>query len=142
MKPSMGLNNMQKMKIKRIAKTGFGVFGVFLDEYGFPFCLTAERPDFNNEAGRSCIPAGVYQCEKVNSPKFGHCVSIKDVPNRTYILIHKGNVPLKDSTGCILVGEQFEPLSGQMAVLSSRHAFDEMMRLADNEFELTIKECV
>ena len=132
---------MKRLTIKRIAKTGFGVFGVFLDEFGFPFALTAERPDFNNEPNRSCIPPGTYECEKIISPKFGHCVHIKDVPNRSHILIHKGNIPLKDSTGCILVGEQFEPLGGQMAVLASRHAFNELMGLADDKFTLEIKEC-
>ncbi len=133
---------MKKFLIKRVAKTGFGVFGVFLDEFGFPFALTAERPDFGNEPNRSCIPAGKYECEKIISPKFGRCIHIKDVPGRTHILIHKGNAPLKDSTGCILVGEQFEPLGGQMSVLASRHAFNELMRIAEDEFSLKIEECV
>jgi len=131
---------MNRFTIKRVAKTGFGVFGVFLDEYGFPFALTAERPDFNNEKGRSCIPAGTYECEKIISPSKGECISIKDVPNRTYILIHKGNLPLKGSQGCILVGEQFEILGGQMAVLASSHAFNELMRITPDKFTLEIVE--
>jgi len=131
---------MQKITLKRVSKTGFGVFGVLLDEFNFAFALTAERPDFGNEPNRSCIPEGVYQCKKIVSPKFGHCIQVLDVPNRSHILFHKGNKPLEDSLGCILVGEQFEPLGGQMAVTASRHAFNELMRITDDEFMLDLQD--
>jgi len=131
-----------KLTIKRIAKTGYGTFGVLLDDFGFPFALTAERPWLENKSNESCIPAGEYRCAAITSPKFGKCIEVLNVPDRSHILFHKGNVPMKDSHGCILVGEQFESLGKQHAVLSSRKGFSELMGLIEgiDEFDLVIME--
>lgn len=131
-----------KLTIKRIAKTSHGTFGVLLDDFGFPFALTAERPWLENVSNESCIPAGEYRCAVITSPKFGKCIEVLNVPDRSHILFHKGNVPMKDSHGCILVGEQFELLGKQHAVLSSRKGFSELMRLIEgiDEFDLVIME--
>jgi hypothetical protein len=47
---------------------------------------------------------------------------------------------MDDSHGCIILGEQFEPLNGRNAVLSSGKAFNEFIeRTKDiNEFKLSI----
>jgi len=129
-----------KLTLKRIAKTGHGVFGVLLDDFGFPFALTAERPDLNNQSDVSCIPAGTYSCKKIISNHFGACIEVQDVPDRSHILFHKGNIPMTDSKGCILVGEQFENVSNRMAVQASRHGFNQLMAIADDEFDLLIME--
>jgi hypothetical protein len=49
---------------------------------------------------------------------------------------------MDDSRGCIILGEQFEPISGKNGVLSSGKAFDEFMsRLKGVEqFKLVITE--
>jgi len=130
------------LTLKRVALTLFGVFGVLLDAKGVPFALTLERPWLNNAVGSSCIPAGEYVCKRVNSPKFGSTFEVVNVPGRTEILLHKGNL-MEDSHGCILIGEQFEPLNGQPGVLASAHGFSEFLKLTAevNEFELSVKEC-
>lgn len=50
-----------------------------------------ELPWLNNERSVSCIPAGTYDCERINHPKYGHCWLVKNVPGRDGILIHTGN---------------------------------------------------
>ncbi len=132
---------MKSFSVIRVAENLDGTFGVFLEE-NISFCLTVERRWINNERGKSCIPLGEYICRRVNSPKFGNTFQICDVPNRSEILFHKGNL-MDDSHGCVIVGEQFEPLNGKNAVLSSGKAFDEFLARTKglNEFKLTIRSC-
>lgn len=77
---------------------------------GVLWCNTAERPRYyngkDNVKQKCCIPAGTYKVIMKQSAKFGRMLpSLCDVPNRSGILIHRGNDPTKDSTGCILIGE-------------------------------------
>src|SRR3990170_3733275 len=115
-----------------------GTFGMMLDGLT-PFCLTLELEWKLNEPNESCIPDGDYICKRVNSPKFGNTFEVCNVPNRTAILIHKGNIE-DDSHGCIILGEQFEPLNGKNAVLSSGKAFSEFIERTNgiDEFKLSI----
>lgn len=55
-------------------------------------------------AEETAIPAGDYRIVLANSPKFGYCPHILEVPHFTDILIHSGNSD-KDSKGCLLVGQ-------------------------------------
>lgn len=110
--------------IKRIANTPEGMFGVILFD-GKPFALTAERPWIDNESNVSCIPEGEYHCHRIRSPRFGDTFEVMHVPGRSHILFHKGNIPMEDSHGCILIGEQFEPLDGKLAVLASKRGYGE-----------------
>jgi len=116
-----------KLTIKRVASGDTGTFGVILNKYGVPFALTAERPWRDNAVNVSCIPAGSYNCKRVQSPKFGNTFEVTGVVGRTHILIHKGNIPTKDSHGCILIGETFDYLNGVPAVLSSHKGYSELM---------------
>lgn len=131
---------MKRFKLLRVSYHIDGTFGVLLDD-NTPFCLTLERPWLNNEVGKSCIPIGAYLCKRVISPKFGITFEVTDVNGRTHILFHKGTL-MDDSRGCIILGEQFEPISGENGVLSSGKAFDEFMsRLKGVEqFKLVITE--
>jgi len=112
-------------KLIRVSVLLDGTFGVLLDG-DVPFALTVERPWLNNQRGVSCIPDGIYQCMRVDSPKFGYTFEVMDVPGRSEILFHKGNI-LDDTHGCIVVGEQFESLGGKVAVLSSAKGFAEFL---------------
>ena len=61
----------------------------------------------NNEKSISCVPRGVYDCKirlakNSASRNYDHLI-LEDVPNRSYILFHRGN-SAKDSKGCILTG--------------------------------------
>jgi len=132
---------MYNLTLKRIAKLDTGVFGVLLDNEGMSFAVTAELPDKDNATSVSCIPHGVYHCTKRFSNSRGYeCIAINDVQGRTYILMHRGNIPLKDSQGCILVGEKFEDVAGRDAIQESRKGFDELMNTVPNEFMLHIHE--
>ncbi|PCH52073.1 MAG: hypothetical protein COC22_04680 [Flavobacteriaceae bacterium] len=126
-----------KLTLKRISSTDKGTFGILLHE-GMPFALTAERPWLNNKPNVSCIPTATYMCTRHTSPKFGEVLKVLNVDSRSDILFHKGNVPLDDSLGCILVGEQFGSLHGDPAVLASKQGFTELMSLIDYACELEI----
>ena len=103
-----------------------GTHGVLLDD-GVPFALTLEPPDLGNKPFISCIPAGLYICKYISSPRFGATYQIMDVPERSHILFHKGNFT-KDTSGCVLVGEQFEAVGKhESAVVSSGKGFNEFI---------------
>lgn len=133
-----------KIELKRISYHNEGTFGVLIDDEGVPFALTVERQWLNNRPSvgsvpGSCIPNGTYTCKRVQSPRFGNTFEVRNVPNRTHILFHKGNL-MENSRGCIIVGEQFESLKGKPAVLSSAKGYGEFMaRLRGvDEFVLVI----
>jgi len=127
------------LTIKRVAQTDEGTFGVLIDNYGTPFALTIERPWLDNQPSVSCIPEGNYTCQRVNSPHFGDTFEVLNVPNRSHILFHKGNL-MDDSHGCIIVGEQFGVLEGKAAVLSSKAGYNEFKALLNGyaTFNLSI----
>lgn len=128
------------LRLKRVISTSGGIFGVLLGEDG-PLALTAERPWLDNAADVSCIPPGRYRCLRHVSPRFGETFMVTDVPGRTEILFHRGNVPT-DSRGCILVGGSFGRLGPEAAVLGSKAAFGRFMRALSGtvEFRLLIEE--
>ena len=102
-------------------------------------CYTIERPWLKNARNVSCIPAGEYNVEMVNSPKFGHTYEVKDVPGRTHILFHKGNY-VSASLGCILPASDVEPLFGEISGVQSTKAFTKLMNtLKGDSFKLTIQ---
>lgn len=140
-----------KFLIKRVAMTPIAAFGVLIGPDGIPFSLTLERPWLNNQSGISCIPAGHFTAKRcrrspdynyADSPKFGNTFQVMDVQGREYILFHKGNLN-SDSHGCILVGEQFDPINGVPGIAASAKGFDEFMRMVAHvdEFDLEIREC-
>lgn len=74
---------------------------------GERICDTLELPWRDNKRSVSCIPAGEYKVRfryprESATRNYLHLL-IKDVPNRNYILFHRGN-SAKDSRGCVLVG--------------------------------------
>lgn len=111
-------------------------------------CFTIEPPWRDNKATISCIPAGEYQVELRKSPKYGITYWIKNVPNRSFILQHPGNVAgdkskgyKTNSWGCQLFGKYRGELWGQRAVLSSRPTIKEFLVLMKGEpYMLIIEE--
>lgn len=128
---------MKQLNLIRIAENEHGTFGAWVDSH-VPFAVSLE-PD-NNEIKR--IPAGTYTCKR---DYYHHgdyeTFEVTGVPERTRILIHKGNAET-NTAGCLLIGEMYEPLNGKPAILQSGKAFDELMRKLDglDEFELVISE--
>lgn len=140
------MNGLKIFTLKRIAKKADSTFGVFLDG-DTPFCLTIELAWRDNKPDISCIPVGEYLCQRTVKIKHGECFEILYVPNRSDILIHKGNFTT-DTLGCIILGEQFEDILNPKAnavvtsVLSSGKAYSEFMRrlLGQTQFKLVIVE--
>jgi len=118
----------------------YGTFGVLTIDAAV-FCVTLEPPDMENEQDISSIPAQQYICERVNSPRYGETFEIKNVPGRSHVLFHPGNV-VEHTRGCILVAEHFGKLQGDRAVLNSGRTFRLFMEELkyEDQFHLTIKE--
>lgn len=87
-----------------------------------------ELPDKNNQVRVSRIPAGEYLAVLHRSPKFGKTLWLQNVPNRSEILVHKGNFHT-DILGCILIGQDLRDINGDgyMDVVSSANAMKEML---------------
>ena len=91
------------------------------------FCDTLENPWKNNTRNISCIPKGKYSVDlrparQSATRDYLHLI-LKDVPNRDYILVHRGN-SAQDTRGCILVGRGTE----QDIVYNSRMSMDLLMK--------------
>lgn len=90
-------------------------------------CKTLELPWRDNERNISCIPSGEYITVIRQSPKFGRKYWLTNVPGRSWIMIHSGNVAgdiskgyRTHAQGCLLLGKNHGFLYGQRAVLNSR----------------------
>ena len=106
-----------------------------------------EPPWRDNAKNRSCIPPGQYLLRPHVSPRFGRCLHVVDVPDRTHVLIHAGNVGgdvsrgyRTHTLGCLLPGTRRgrlwlrtnRPRKGwQRAVLASRPALRQLLGWVD-----------
>ena len=91
------------------------------------FCDTLENAWKDNQRNISCIPAGTYKvrlrpARQSATRDYLHLL-VQDVPNRDWILVHRGN-SAKDTSGCILVGKGTQ----QDIVYNSRLAMDLLMK--------------
>lgn len=104
-------------------------------------CFTLELPDLDNQKNISCIPEGSYSAKKRFSPsKQEWVVEYIDVPNRTYIQIHKGNFT-SQLLGCQAVGDGIKWVNSDsiLDVTNSKPTFDKLMSLLpDGEFTINI----
>lgn len=130
------------VKLVRVESSDEGTFGTLTFE-GFKFA-TAELPWENNAKGQSCVPLGEYHCIWHNSPRFGNCYELLDVPGRSHVLIHPGNFAgnepawQSDVEGCILLGERRGVLKNakgkaQKCVTASRAALEKFHKLTDKQ---------
>lgn len=98
-----------EITVKRFKLTKRCTIGNMLIDGKF-FCNTLEDkvrklPEEAKVWGKTAIPAGTYNVEMYESPRFKRRLPLlKDVPYFTGILIHRGNT-VEDTVGCILVGE-------------------------------------
>ena len=106
---------------------------------GKPICLTLERPWLGNKKDISCIPEGVYQCERIISPHNGSVYQL-DVEGRKYIQLHTANM-VKELKGCIAYGSTYSDMYGVEAVIGSTSAKERFYKEINDikEFELIIK---
>lgn len=147
---------MQTLLLTRTETSEEGTFGTLTGKSTGTFiCFTAElpkyagNPDVLNERRTDCIPTGTYLCKiKTEWSKFGLVYRLENVPNRSEILIHKGNYAgdktkgfKSDVEGCILLGTKLTTNLGQKVVSGSKVAFDYFMEIMKKEdFELEIIE--
>ncbi len=87
-------------------------------------CFTIELPWLANRRETSCIPDGMYELERFYSVRFGNHIRIKNVPERSGILIHPANDALTELRGCIAPVLQ---LTGIGKGLQSRQALDKLL---------------
>lgn len=100
-----------ELNLQRIVKDKAYTLGKLRID-GEEFCHTLEpkwrKPEAKKVRGRTAIPAGRYPVVITLSPKFKQWLPLLlHVPNFEGIRIHAGNT-VKDTKGCILVGENTE----------------------------------
>lgn len=102
-------------------------------------CKTLELSDKNNQKDISRIPEGHYEVKKHISPNFGNSLWIKDVPNRSEILIHKGNY-YTDILGCILVGKEHIDINndGLKDITSSKNTINLLYSVVEEPVYINI----
>lgn len=109
---------------------------------GERFCDTLENPWLDNQRNISCIPEGEYPV-RLRLPResatrdYIHLL-IQDVPNRDYILFHRGNFP-KDTSGCILVGQGTQQDVVNNSALAMDLLIKEILNLGGTNINLIIK---
>ena len=100
-----------------------------------------ELPWKDNKRRVSCIPEGVYEAIIHDSPKFGRCVWIQNVPDRSEILIHAANY-VRQLLGCQAAGKSHIDIDGDglKDVTSSRKTVNEIVALLPNKFKVQIEK--
>lgn len=143
----------KNVTIIRTTESEHGTEGFLIVMEGDPYlskptfsCKTMELPWRNNKPQISRIPAGEYEVVIRESPKFGLTYWVRNVPNRSYILIHSGNFAGDKEKGfkthvygCILLGQKHGWLGEQRAVLNSRITVRRFMQhMGNGKFKLKI----
>jgi len=125
--------------LERFCYSENGTFGSLILPDGSELA-TVERPWLNNKKSASCIPIGNYDCGPRLYNRGGYeAVEVLDVPNRSYILFHKGNF-VRYSKGCILVNSYHGAVGDEWCGKSSAVAFKAFMdEVGGQSFRLIIK---
>ena len=106
------------------------------------FCDTLENPWKDNQRNISCIPEGEYKvrlrlARESATRDYLHLL-VQDVPNRDWILFHRGN-SAKDTSGCILVGLNSEQDVVYNSILAMNLLVKEILNLGGTKINLIIK---
>lgn len=124
------------VKIHRALQNEHGTFGILSFE-GKPLCNTLELPWKQNKPKVSCIPEGTYYCVPHNGKDFSNVWRLETVEGRSGILIHEGNF-LKNSTGCILVGDSIKAFPSGPGIGNSQETLDMLRKKLPKEFTLQV----
>lgn len=81
---------MKKLTLTRFEDDGVQTRGTLTIEGTAKVYATLELAWKNNAKRISCIPKGEYEIEPRWSSKYGHHYKVKNVKNRSAILIHRG----------------------------------------------------
>lgn len=98
-----------------------------------------ERPWLDNKSNVSCIPPGNYEVEHWNSEKHPNSFHVKNVKDRSYILIHSGNY-YSDTQGCLILGAMFDDINndGIKDVIYSTKAMELLNNICRNETDIKL----
>lgn len=133
---------MSFLTLKRCHEVDQTTFGVLIHK-DHPICVTLEPSWEKNAHDISCIPSGKYEIRKRTSGKFGEHLILIGVPERSEILIHRGN-SREDTHGCILVGKSFDKQGNQSIISGSSIAMQYLLILMttalDDYFDITIED--
>lgn len=132
--------------LTRFSQSDEGTFGTLEDESGKQLCITAEPPP---EGEHPCIPEGTYYFQPHNGEHWKHVWEATNVPGRSNILIHAGNVPVPytddngvdhwETKGCIMVGKSIGWIGTHQAVTESVSALNYLRTVLPDNFTMTIK---
>jgi len=109
---------------------------------GERMCDTLELPYKDNQRSISCIPEGEYKvrlrtARESASRDYLHLL-VQDVPNRDWILFHRGN-SAKDTRGCILLGQGSQHNIVYNSTLAMDLLMKEIINLGGTNINLIIK---
>ncbi len=110
-------------------------------KYGDFRCMTLELPWNDNKANKSCIPVGLYECEKYFSEKYKCvCFRVLNVVSRSAIAGHYGNYT-KDIKGCLVFGDSIKDINndGVLDVTNSKTTLAKLIDVLPDKFQLLIK---
>ena len=109
---------------------------------GERMCDTLELPYKDNQRSVSSIPVGQYKVrlrtEKESASRDYLHLLVQDVPNRDFILFHRGN-SAKDTSGCILVGLGSQQNFVHNSTLAMDLLMKEILNLGGTNINLIIK---
>ena len=121
---------MNKITLTRIRSEDNHTVGI-LEAVGEKF-YTLEKPWKENEQNVSCVPAGFYEFGPFDGNKYKKVWEIKDVPDRSFILLHAGNI-VEHTQGCVLVGLGLHTDTKGTSVVESKAAIERLRELMFNE---------
>lgn len=127
---------MTTLILNRVLSGPDGTFGVLIYK-SKPICVTCENPWLRNKSKISCIPPGNYDCIPHSGVKYKNVWELRNVPQRSSILIHNGNT-IENTEGCILVGLGLGTIKGLPAVTASVAALTMLQTMLPKDFDLIV----
>ena len=129
-----------EVHLKRIQQNKYQTQGELWYQ-GKRLAYILENPWLNNQVEISCIPAGHYIMRQFESPNFGLCFDIPNVPGRSLIRMHAGNT-FKDTLGCLLPGKAWKDIDGDQIkdVTDSRRTLAKLLKIIPKEVRLIITD--
>ena len=110
---------------------------------GERICDTLENPWLDNQRNISCIPEGEYpvrlRTARESATRDYLHLLVQDVPNRDFILVHRGNFP-SQTQGCLLVGLGTQHNVVNNSTLAMDLLIKEILNLGGTNINLIIKK--